>query len=162
MQRIAKEKNVMRFLSKWLCCLLSAFVFPAFLSNAATVAETEVMNVTQQTCEAFRTRDLAALEKMLAAEFVLVDSQGGVQSRAQNIDEVRNGDPVYEIFRNLDMTARVYGERGDAAVVQGITHVKGTSGGKNFEGRLRFTDTLVKRDGRWQLVVSHASKLPGK
>ena len=149
----------MRFLSKWLCCLLSAFVFSAFAGNSA---ETEVMDVTQQTCEAFRARDLAALEKLLAAEFVLVDSQGTVQSRAQNIDEVRKGDPVYEIFRNLDMTARVYGERQDAAVVQGITHVKGTSGGKSFEGRLRFTDTLVKRDGRWQLVVSQASKLPAK
>lgn len=117
------------------------------------------MDATQQACEAFRLRDLGRLEKLLATEFVLVDSQGVVQSRAQNIEEVRLGDPVYEIFRNLDMSARVYG---NAAVVQGITHVKGTSGGKAFEVKLRFTDTLVKRDGRWQLVVSHVSRLTEK
>ena len=147
----------MRCLTNLLFSFLSAVTLPLF---AATAAETEVMNVTQQTCEAFRARDAASLEKLLAAEFVLVDSQGTVQSRTQNIEEARKGGPVYDIFRNLDMTARLYGERGDTAVVQGITHVKGASGGKKFEGRLRFTDTLVKRDGRWQLVVSHATKLP--
>ncbi|MEP7157475.1 MAG: nuclear transport factor 2 family protein [Betaproteobacteria bacterium] len=131
-------------------------------ATVAPVASTEVMDVTQQACDAFRLRDLARLEKLLATEFVLVDSQGNVQSRAQNIDEVRAGDPVYEIFRNQDMSARIYGANSDAAVVQGITHVKGMSAGKTFEVKVRFTDTLVKRDGRWQIVVSHTTGLAAK
>ncbi len=143
----------MRYLSVMILAL--SFVVPCQASSAAG-EEAKVMEVTQHACEAFRLRDVARLEKLLATEFVLVDSQGVVQSRAQNIEEVRQGDPAYDIFHNMDMSARVYGS---AAVVQGVTHVKGKSGGKTFEIKLRFTDTLVKRDGRWQLVVSHVSRL---
>lgn len=115
------------------------------------------MEATQAACDAFRLRDLAALERLLAPEFTLVSTTAEVQSRAQALQEVRDGDPQYERFENHSMTARVYG---DTAVVQGITSLKGRSSGRPFALDVRFTDTLVRTDGRWTIVVSHVTRLP--
>jgi ketosteroid isomerase-like protein len=124
---------------------------------SASVPEQEAMAATQAACDAFRLRDVAALERLLAPEFTLVSTTAEVQNRAQAIQEVRDGDPQYERFENHGMTARVYG---DTAVVQGITSLKGRSGGKPFALDVRFTDTLVRTDGRWSIVVSHVTRIP--
>ena len=131
----------------------------ALPARAASPAEEEVMAVTQAACDAIRLRDLAALEKLLAPEFTLVDPGGAVQPRSQAIDEVKAGDPQYDVFRNHGMVAHIYG---DAATVQGITSLKGRSGGQAFEVHVRFTDTLVRVGGQWRLVVSHVTRLAKK
>ncbi|HEX9952310.1 MAG TPA: nuclear transport factor 2 family protein [Rubricoccaceae bacterium] len=113
-----------------------------------------VIEVTQQACDAVRAGDVAAVERILAPTFTLVNSNSTVQDRRSVVAEVQNRDPQYQIFRNHSMTSNVYG---DAAVVQGITHVKGTSGGQQFEAEVRFSDTLIKTDGQWRLVVSHVT-----
>jgi len=124
---------------------------------SASVQEQEAMAATQAACDAFRLRDIPALERLLAPEFTLVSTNAEVQSRAQAMQEVRDGDPQYERFENHSMSARLYG---DNAVVQGITSLKGRSGGKPFALDVRFTDTLVRINGRWTIVVSHVTRIP--
>ena len=58
-----------------------------------------------------------------------------------------------------NLNARVFG---DAAVVTGRTHGVGEVEGSTYDVVIRFTDTLVRRDGRWQVVASHASLLAGR
>ena len=144
--------RVLRFITS--VALATLLLSPAM---SASVPEQEAMAATQAACDAFRLRDIPALERLLAPEFTLVSTTAEVQSRAQAIDEVRAGDPQYERFENHSMTARVYGE---TAVVQGITSLKGRSGGKPFALDVRFTDTLVRAQGRWTLVVSHVTRIP--
>jgi ketosteroid isomerase-like protein len=134
--------------------------FAALLAQpaaSASLQEQEVMAITQAACDAFRLRDITAAERLLAPEFTLVGTDASVQNLKQALDEVRAGDPQYDRFENHSMTARVYG---DAAVVQGITSLKGRSGGKPFAVDVRFTDTLVRVDGRWTIVVSHVTRIP--
>jgi len=136
----------------------------AFLTIVPAMAETTdqaelAMAITQQACEAFRIGDVAAVEKLLAPRFTLVGSDAQVQSREEVLAEVRSRDPQYEVFRNHSMTAQVYG---NAAIVQGITSLKGTSGGKSFEADVRFTDTLIRDKGQWRLVVSHVTRIQAR
>jgi ketosteroid isomerase-like protein len=134
--------------------------FAALLAQpaaSASLQEQEVMAITQAACDAFRLRDIAAAERLLAPEFTLVGTDAEVQNLKQALDEVRSGDPQYDRFENHGMTARVYG---DAAVVQGITSLKGRSGGKPFAVDVRFTDTLIRVNGRWTIVVSHVTRIP--
>jgi len=131
----------------------------ALSAHAASPAEEEVMAITQAACDAIRLRDLAMLDKLLAPEFTLVGPGGDVQPRSQAIDEVKAGDPQYDVFRNHDMVTHVYG---DAATVQGITSLKGRSGGQAFEVDVRFSDTLVRTGGQWRLVISHVTRLAKK
>ena len=114
------------------------------------------MQVTQDACVAFLNADVKAAETLLAPGFTLVNSQAVVQSREEVLDELRRRDPVYSEFRNHSMSARVFG---DAAIVQGITTVKGKSGDHAFDVNVRFTDTLIRAQGRWRLVVSHVTAL---
>jgi ketosteroid isomerase-like protein len=120
--------------------------------------EQRVMQITQDACVAFLNADLAAAERLLAPEFTLVTSTAQVQTRAEVLAEIRDREPKYDVFRNHSMTAHVFG---DAAIVQGITTVKGRSGSSQFAVDVRFTDTLIRRHGRWQLVVSHVTAIAG-
>jgi ketosteroid isomerase-like protein len=115
-----------------------------------------VMQVTQDACVAFLNADVAAAEALLAPGFTLVNSQAVVQTRDEVLAEIRNRDPVYSEFRNHSMTARVFK---DAAIVQGITTVKGKSGDQSFDVNVRFTDTLIRERGQWRLVVSHVTAI---
>ena len=108
-------------------------------------------------CKAFLDADPAALERVLTADFTLTLSNGQVSTRANEIDELRRGKVHYVVFVNYDMKARAYGD--NTAVVVGKTRVKGTSDGKPFDRVVQFTDTLVKRDGRWQLMAGHVSRI---
>lgn len=118
--------------------------------------ERELLKVEAALCRAFETADVATLRKSLDARFTLTDSKGTVTDLEQNLVEVAKKDPVYEVFRNHHQKIRLYG---DAAVVTGITTLKGHSGKTQFEGDFQFTDTWVYRDGQWKLAASHATRL---
>jgi len=78
-----------------------------------------------------------------------------VTTRADEVADLRGG-TKYDVFRNRDSKVRVYG---DAAVVTGITRVEGKSEGKPYALDFQFTDTYIRKDGRWVIVASHASRL---
>lgn len=126
-------------------------------ASPQVAAEREVEEALHAGCAAFERGDLKFLEAFLGEGFTLTNGSGEVTSRAATLEEVRKGDPRYEIFRNSGMRVRLYG---DTALVLGITTVAGTSAGKPFSAELAFTDTLLKRDGRWVIVASHASRAP--
>ena len=80
-----------------------------------------------------------------------------MSTRADEINELRSGKVHYDVFENYDMIVRLYGD--NTAVVLGKTRVKGTAEGKPLDRVVQFTDTLIKRDGRWQLAAGHVSRL---
>jgi len=129
----------------------------AKVTLAQSAAEKEVLQFERDACKAFLDADPAALERVLTPDFTLTLSNGEVSTRVNEINELRSGKVHYDIFENYDMTARIYGD--DMAVVLGKTRVKGTSEGKPFDRVVQFTDTLVRRDGRWQLAAGHVSRL---
>jgi len=127
------------------------------ISAAQTSAANDVLQFERDACKAFLDADAAALERVLTADFTLTLSNGEISTRADEINELRSGQVHYDVFENYDMKARLYGD--NTAVVLGKTRVKGTSEGKQFDRVVQFTDTLIKRDGRWQLAAGHVSRL---
>ncbi|MCY1044731.1 nuclear transport factor 2 family protein [Corallococcus sp. bb12-1] len=119
--------------------------------------ERDLLKVEAALCRAFETGDADTLRKSLDARFTLTDSQGTVTNLEQNLAEVVKKDPVYEVFRNHHQKIRLYG---DAAIVTGITTLKGHSGKTRFEGDFQFTDTWVHREGQWKLAASHVTRMP--
>ncbi len=148
-------------LIKFQALLAAAFAMAAGAAPARDAAqdEREILRVEAALCRAFERGDADTLRKHLDARFTLTDSKGVVTDFEQNVAEVAGRDPVYEVFRNHDQKFRLYG---DAAIVTGITTIKGRSGTTAFEGDFQFTDTWVHRNGQWKLAASHASRLPAK
>lgn len=140
-----------------ICMSLLSMVATAADAPAATREQLEVMQVTQDACQAFLEADVSGAEALLAPEFTLVSSRAVVQSRAEVIAEIRSQETVYSEFRNHSMNAHVFG---DAAIVQGITSLAGKSGDQTFALDVRFTDTLIRKNGKWRLVVSHVTRIP--
>lgn len=83
---------------------------------------------------------------------------GMALSREADIAMLKNGliKPKFITHGPLDISTY-----GDVAVVTGVDHLGGTAFGRYGEMYLRFTGVLIKRDGRWQLVVQQATSISG-
>ena len=137
--------------------VLFAAVLTCRFLHAQTPVQQEVLQFERDACKAFLDADVSALERVLTPDFTLTLSSGGVSTRADEINELQSKKVHYDVFENYDMLARLYGK--DTAVVLGKTRVKGTADGKPFDRIVQFTDTLIKRDGRWQLAAGHVSRI---
>jgi len=108
--------------------------------------------------DAAKRRDAGWVEKNYASFATDISSRtGGIESKAQAVESMRTGKDVLESLELSDLTTRV---EGDAAVVTGVNHVKGRDAqGKPFDRRVRFTDTFVKKDGRWQVWATQGTNI---
>ena len=100
-------------------------------------------------------RDRAVIERMIAPDWISTGPDGAVADRATVLAQVfETGVHTIRRLEIDDVRARVFGE---AAVVTGRTHGVGEFEGAPYDVVIRFTDTFVRRDGRWQAIASHAS-----
>jgi len=99
--------------------------------------------------------DQGALERVLAPEFVSTDSDGLMQTRAE-MARRHPADLEVLAFSHDDYKVHVFG---DAAVVTGRASMTAAQNGRRFSTQERFTDVFVRRDGRWQAVSSHSSRV---
>lgn len=104
--------------------------------------------------------DAAALERMLAPDFLFVRGSGRVGDRRDFIAGFTAAGQKLEPFTLIDpLFLRV---TGDVAIVGGEARVKGMDGGKPFTEHFRYSDTFVKRDGRWIVVYTQVTGLAAK
>lgn len=141
---------------RWLLALLIGMATTAGAVTPNQVTR-ELLQAEADVCHAFEAGNADALRRTLTADFTLVDSHGNVTNLKQNLAEVAAREPFYEEFRNHDQQVRLYG---DAALIVGITSIRGRAGGEPFAADFRYTDTWIRRDGKWLLAASHASRLP--
>jgi ketosteroid isomerase-like protein len=100
--------------------------------------------------------DLAAVDRIEAPDYTIADQDGNLMTRAQSDAELKAGDYKATAFKNDEVKVRVYG---DTAIVSGLETETSTYKGKDSSGQYRFTDVFVKRDGIWQAVATHTSKV---
>jgi len=134
--------------------------------QAQTPAQTEVEHATQELIkiekdwgEAYLKKDVALLDRILADDYMQTDSEGNFITRAQDLADLKSGAYVETSGVQDNVKVRVYG---DAAVVTGRSTVKAQYKGKDASGQFQWTDTFIRRDGRWQCVASHISRIPQK
>lgn len=99
--------------------------------------------------------DKAELGRLLADDYVLQNSGGQVQDKASFIADFT--DSTMEPFTVQEPQEKVLV---DVALLGGLVDAKGTSGGKAYSARIRFMDVWAKRDGRWQVVFTQATRAP--
>ncbi|MEJ7848254.1 MAG: nuclear transport factor 2 family protein [Pyrinomonadaceae bacterium] len=104
-------------------------------------------------------RDSAWFERNFAGDASSIDIRtGAVQNKPQAIAMIKSNKDKFESAELSEMDIRV---EGGSAIITGINHVKGRDeNGKTFDHRVRFTDTFVKRDGRWQIWAGMSTRSP--
>jgi ketosteroid isomerase-like protein len=80
---------------------------------------------------------------------------GGIETKSEAVASARTEKIVYDALDLSEVAARV---EGDVGVVTGVNRVRGKDAqGKAFDRRTRFTDTFIKRDGRWQVWATQGT-----
>lgn len=100
--------------------------------------------------EPYFTSDMTAYDRIVSDDFTITHSNGKVLNKAEkraNIIDDRITDPASP-FRIGESNVRVYPK---AAVSVGSIIERGST--------VRFTNTYIKRDGRWQVVASHLNRI---
>ena len=101
-------------------------------------------------------RDTATMLSMGTDRCMFMDASGHANTFKQIVADVESGALTFESMQIDDLKVRVYG---DAAVVFGLETEKSTYKGEDTSGQYRFTDTFVKRNGRWLCAASHKTRL---
>jgi ketosteroid isomerase-like protein len=82
---------------------------------------------------------------------------GGIENKTQAVASARSDKTVFDVMELSDLVTRV---EGDVGVVTGVNHLRGRDAqGKAFDRRVRFTDTFIKRDGRWQVWATQGTQI---
>lgn len=119
-------------------------------------AEQELLKLEQDMAKADVKADVAFLDRVLAEDWEFTGADGTVWAKAEALTHVKSGEEEAS-FATLDgMKARVYG---DAAVVTGRSTFKTKLKGKDISAQFRFTDTWIRKAGRWQCVATHVSEI---
>jgi ketosteroid isomerase-like protein len=124
-------------------------------NSAAIPADQALKDLERQCSEAFKDRDQKALNSILADDFIFTDDGGHVYNKAQYIEAITQLIKV-DSYKIDDLTTRV---SGDTGVVAGRWTGKLSIAGKDASGAIRFTDTFVKRQGRWQMIASQDTRI---
>jgi ketosteroid isomerase-like protein len=100
--------------------------------------------------------DAAAIGRFIADEWTIVGPDGSVNGKTGFLSLIASGDLTHDVMTSEDLTVRVYGETG-IVVAKGISagHFKG----ERFRESERASNVFVRRDERWQCVLTHLSKL---
>jgi hypothetical protein len=101
--------------------------------------------------------DRAALDRLLADDYVLVNSRAQTEDKAAFIGDYTAPGFTLEPFTVEHELIRHWN---GGAVLGGVAMLRGTSGGKPYAVRLRFADIWRERDGRWQVIFTEAARVP--
>jgi hypothetical protein len=96
-------------------------------------------------------RDTAFFGRILALGFTYSENERTI-SRAALLRDLAGGSDTVTSAHNEDMEVHGFG---GTAVVTGWLVVRGHRAAAPFEHRYRFTDTWMRRAGRWQIVAAH-------
>lgn len=123
--------------------------------STASATKQELIDLENAWVAALEKGDTGTLDEMLADSYA--DSEGGQRSDKKGVlDALKSGNLKIESIKLSDMRVHNYG---DAAVVTGVGEQTGNFKGQKLASKVLFTDTFVKRNGKWKAVASHRSAM---
>ena len=152
----------MRLFALAFAALLAAVVAVVAVTRAADDrSAAEVKALERAWLDAYEQFDAAAMDRIVADDFRITFPDGSRQDKAQLLAMIRAPrDPsaAHLRFFTEEVEAK---SRGDLVVLSGVVVTETTPrGGTPTRERSRYTDTYVRRDGRWQVLASHLSNAP--
>jgi ketosteroid isomerase-like protein len=136
-------------------CLLSLSLAAAPGSKTSSV-EDQIKKNEQDWAQATANEGAAAVERYEADDIITTDPAGRVTNKAEDKTDLSSGDYKIQSEQLSDLKVLVYG---NTAVAAATNTMMGTYKEQDLSGKYRFTDTWVKRSGKWQVVASQYTKV---
>jgi ketosteroid isomerase-like protein len=129
-------------------------------AQSLTPADAAIKELVKTWDDAYMARDAAAVERLLADDYVLIDASGAKLPKKEYLMSIVKTPDASRLkswaSENLDVRVS-----GNTATVTGESPVKGRPRGRGYvvEARYRFRDTWARRDGRWLAVSTTATRI---
>lgn len=128
----------------------------AVAADPPTKDQEALMQRERDMARAFVKRDAKTIAEWETDDYVFTNFDGAVSDKTADLVGLQKGTLNFTTLDVDDMKAMVYGNMG---VVVGRYTQKGSFEKNDLSGVFRFTDTYVKRDGRWQCVASQVTRI---
>lgn len=126
--------------------------------------EAEILKLEREWMDAPKTKNGEAVRRVVADDAVLVYPDGTVATKADEVRTIEAGDVTSDSFEMLESKVTVIDA--DAALLSGRSSIKNgkykdpnTKKTIDISGEYRFLEVYAKRDGRWQVIASQATKI---
>lgn len=143
--------------------ILVTLIFTACGLTAAqqplSKAEEEVRKLERQWLDAYEQHNAEAMDRIVADDFTITFPNGAIQTKPQLMAMIKAPRPATQPrmrFSTEGVQSRAYG---DTVILLGRVITEYERDGKKVKEQSRYTDTYVRRDGRWQVVASHLSNV---
>jgi ketosteroid isomerase-like protein len=120
-------------------------------------ADAELKAIEQQWLDAYMKSDPAFIKNLEAEDYSIIEPDGNVSTKAQDIKSVTDKTFVLKSATMSDFKCRMVGD--NCAVVTCMLKMAGTEDGKDFSGDFRGTDVFEKKSGKWIAVASQLTKV---
>ena len=117
----------------------------------AAAIETEIKKMAGEMSATMAKNDVATIEKFFADNYMFVNQDGTVSTKAQRMEAIKSGSSKLESLAYDEMSVRNNPE-GTGAILIGRATVKGMNMGKPTDGQYRFTQVWSKSKDGWKLV----------
>ncbi len=136
--------------------LLACFGTPAIAADKSAAVEKEISKIEHEMAAAVLKSDFDVFDRYVAPEYTFTTPDGQVWTWAENLNLLKTGAIKVSAFKFDEVKVKVYGDTAIASLMDTETT---TYNGKDISGQYRTTDVFVKRNGKWKVVASHASKV---
>lgn len=116
--------------------------------------ERELLKLDREWNEAYPRRDVAALRRIIADDWVCIDGAGLVIGKRELLDRVEGSASFLEPYSFDETALRIFK---DAAIVTGRLSGEGQDDEGRFSLEQRYTRVYVKRNDCWQSVATQVT-----
>jgi hypothetical protein len=118
-------------------------------------SEVTLRQLEQDLVEAALRNDWHFWDRIVAPEWTLIDQFGRQWDKPAALTRMKNAKGSLQSVKLYDVQVRFF--RDDVAMVTGILSGTASVSGRVFKTKLRSTDILVYRAGKWLVVASQAT-----
>jgi uncharacterized protein (TIGR02246 family) len=139
---------------------LAAYSFVAAQNAAPSQLEQELRQLNKQLFNAIISGDKAAFENLMSDDYIQIT---GLGTKLTKSDHLASAPPPEEIkkFKIEDTLSEVQvRDYGDIALLNFIVESTVEGGGQKLINRYRMTEVYKRRNGKWQIVARHSTKIP--
>jgi len=137
---------------------------PAKETYDAAAIEAEIIKLEREWADSNKTHNSEAVKRIVSDNAVIVYPDGSTATKADEVKTIESGSITAESYEILDPKVTVIDAdsafiTGRGVIKNGKNVVPGQKKPIDISGEYRFLDVYAKRDGKWQVVASQATKI---
>jgi ketosteroid isomerase-like protein len=116
----------------------------------------EIIDFRNHYIEAEENKDVTYLDKILVDDFFLLNPQGQLLDKSQQLANIKRSDRILKVLNPRDTQVHFY-DNGNVAILSERVTVDVQEKGHHFGGEFRFVRVFVRQHGNWQVVLAQGS-----